>query len=196
MEKTDVIKFFDSLAAGWDEGQEKNDEIINLILDNAKLNKGSSDNKSVLDVACGTGFLIPDYKDRGIKDITAIDISPRMIEIAKGKFPDVNFICGDAENTDFDKKFDAIVVYNAFPHFIDGEALINRLSNFLNENGTLTIAHGLSRERLSKHHSGSANKVSKGLMSAKELSEIFDKAYLSVTTLIDDDRMYQVVGKR
>ncbi len=196
MNKKDVIEFFNLLADSWDENQTRSDEIINKILDNAELSKGKSESKSVLDVACGTGFLIPDYKDRGIKDIIAIDISPKMIEIARNKFPDINFICGDVEDTKFNKKFDAIVVYNAFPHFPDGKELIKNLSELLNEGGTLTIAHGLSREKLSKHHSGSAKHVSNGLMSASDLSEIFQFYNLKVTTKIDDEIMYQVVGKR
>lgn len=46
---------------------------------------------------------------------------------------------------------------------------------------------------LDRHHSGSAHKVSNKLMSEDDLAEIFSK-YLTVTTKVSDDSMYQVVG--
>ena len=37
----------------------------------------------VLDIACGTGVIISDYISRGIRKCVAVDISQKMIEIAK-----------------------------------------------------------------------------------------------------------------
>lgn len=196
MDKQEVKKYFDELAPEWDAQLIRSDEKINLILDNTGLKKGECEDKVVLDVACGTGVLIPDYKERGIKNITAIDISDEMIKIAKEKFPDVNFICDDVEKVTFDKKFDAIVVYNAFPHFPNGSALIEKLSSLLNEGGMLTIAHGMSKKQIDNHHQGSAKKVSNGLISAKILAKIFKYFKLEVTTEIENDIMYQVVGRK
>ena len=196
MNKEEVKKYFDQLAPEWDAQLIRSDEKINLILDNAGLIKGQCEGKKVLDVACGTGVLINDYKLRGIKDITAIDISDEMIKIAKEKFPDVNFICADVENTDFETKFDAIVVYNAFPHFPNGSALIEKLSSLINDGGTLTIAHGMSRKQIDNHHQGSAKNVSNGLISAKTLAKIFKYFKLDVVVEIENDSMYQVVGRR
>ena len=88
-----------------------------------------------------------------------------------GKFsgePRVTIICGNAENTAFDRKFDRIVVYNAFPQFPNPKRLIKTLSALLKESGRLTIARGASRETIDAHHSGSARKVSNGLMHAEE----------------------------
>lgn len=192
MDKEAVIAFFDRLAPNWDADMVRNDEIINTILDNA----GVAENKTVLDVACGTGVLIPDYLQRKVESVTGIDISPRMAEIAKAKFSQerVTILCGDVETADFDRLFDCVVVYNAFPHFPDPERLIQRLSCLLQPNGTLTVAHGMSREKIDAHHHGAANHVSNGLMSVEDLSEIFAK-YLTVTIMISNERMYQVVGK-
>ena len=193
IETNEVIAFFDRLAPGWDVEMIRNDEIINTILDNAGVTAG----KDVLDVACGTGVLIPDYLRRDVASVTAIDISPRMAEIAQGKFPqeEVTILCGDVETADFGKQFDCIVVYNAFPHFPDPERLIARLSSLLKTGGTLTVAHGMSREKIDAHHHGAASHVSNGLMSAEDLAAIFEK-YLLVGTVLSDDRMYQVVGKK
>jgi demethylmenaquinone methyltransferase/2-methoxy-6-polyprenyl-1,4-benzoquinol methylase len=43
---------------------------------------------SVLDVACGTGVLFPDYLARNVKSVTGIDLSPAMIDVAKVKYSD------------------------------------------------------------------------------------------------------------
>ena len=61
--------------------------------------------------------------------------------------------------------------------------------------GYVTVAHGMSRERINAHHSGAAAHVSNGLMEAKELSDIFAR-YLEVETVISDDKMYQVAGRK
>lgn len=193
MEKKDIIEFFDMCAPEWDADMIHNDDIINIILDNAKVCEG----KDVLDVACGTGVLIPDYLARNVNTVTAIDISPEMVKIAKGKFrqENVRIICGDVEAKEFEHKFDCIVVYNAFPHFPEPENLIKILASHLKDDGVLTVAHGMSRAQIDHHHSGKASKVSKGLMSADELAEIFEKN-LEVSVKISDNRMYQVVGNK
>ena len=191
MDKRDVIEFFDSCAPKWDSNMVRNEAAISRILDNAKIEAG----KDVLDVACGTGVLFPDYIKRNVKSLTGIDISPKMAEIAKSKFIEENIfvVCGDVEEFSFDKKFDAVVVYNAFPHFPNPERLIEKLSSIVKVGGTVTVAHGMSRKMLEKHHSGAAKNVSIGLISEDALADIFGK-YLKVTTKISDDEMYQVVG--
>ena len=193
IETKEVIAFFDRLAPGWDAELIRNDEIISTILYNATVIEG----KDVLDVACGTGVLIPDYLKRDVASVTGIDISPKMAEIARAKFsqPEVTILCGDVETADFGKQFDCIVVYNAFPHFPDPERLIRTLSGLLKPGGTLTVAHGMSREKIDAHHHGAASHVSNGLMPVEQLAAIFEK-YLTVTTTISNDRMYQVVGKK
>ncbi len=186
-----VIRFFDSLAPGWDQGQILNHEIIDRILDNAGVSAGVS----VLDVASGTGVLVPWYLKRGAASITAVDISPEMVNIGKKKYPscEVNFICGDVETLSFDQKFDRVIVFNSFPHFSEPERLVCRLAELLKPGGSLTVAHSMSRAQLDKHHAGSASMVSIELLPAVQLETIFGN-YLSVTTSIDNDEMYQVVG--
>ncbi len=193
IETKEVIEFFDRLAPDWDAELIRNDDIISTILDNAAVTEG----KVVLDVACGTGVLIPDYLKRKVASVTGIDISPKMAEIAEEKFPqeNVTILCGDVEETEFGRLFDCVVVYNAFPHFPEPERLVARLASLLKPGGTLTVAHGMSREKIDAHHRGAACRVSNGLMSAEELSAIF-AGHLTVSTVISDDRMYQVTGRR
>lgn len=192
MNKQDVIVFFDRCAPQWDAQMIKSDGIIGKILDNAEVGEAMD----ILDVACGTGVLFPYYLERGVASVTGIDISPEMAKIAGEKFagePKVQVLCGDVEDTVFRRKFDRIVVYNAFPHFPDPRRLIAKLSSLLKEDGRLTIAHGQSRETIDGHHQGSASKVSNGLMAADSLKKLFD-AHFQVEVMISNRHMYQVSG--
>lgn len=190
---SDVIEFFDRLAPEWDAEMIRNEEVISTILDHACVSRG----KTVLDVACGTGVLIQDYLDREVSRVTAVDISPRMMEIARSKFTDprIHFICGDVETADYAKPFDCIMVYNAFPHFPDQERLIARLASLLNVDGQLSIAHGMSRKKIDQHHHGAAKYVSNGLMPVIGLQKIMGK-YVEVTTAVSNEKMYLVTGRR
>lgn len=192
MEKKDIIEFFDCFAPGWDAGMVKNDAIIGTILDNVQVGA----DMDILDVACGTGVMFDYYLQRNVASVTGIDISPEMARIATAKYEmqnKIRVICGDVEEYPFDQKFDRIVVYNAFPHFPVPERLIAILAGLLKNNGRLTIAHGMSREAIDRHHKGTASKVSRGLMSAEDLKTMFER-HFDVDTVISDDKMYQVSG--
>src|SRR5574344_27930 len=90
MIKADEIQYFNELASNWDEHISLNEETISTILDKAGIVEGSR----VLDVATGTGVLIPYYLKRKVESVCGIDISPKMIEIARSKFDDprVSFV--------------------------------------------------------------------------------------------------------
>ncbi len=192
MNNKDIIEFFDKRASVWDEINEHSPLVIEKILNNAKLTEGSD----LLDVACGTGVMFDYYLSRGAETVTGIDISPEMVKIAKEKYKiesKIEVVCGDILTAKFNKKFDLIVVYNAFPHFPDPEALIKKLASLLNSGGRLTVAHGASREEINACHEGEASKVSLGLMSETDLAKLFEP-YFKVETVISDNTMYQVSG--
>ena len=191
MKKETVISFFDKCAPWWDADMIRNEDIIATILDNCGIRPGIR----VLDVACGTGVLFPDYLSRGVAEVTAIDISPEMAKIAASKFPEVQVICGDVEETPFDRAFDAVMVYNAFPHFPDPAKLVRRLAELVVPGGRLSIAHGMSRAALTNHHAGRASTVSIDLLHEKELAALMEP-YFEVDVIISTDRMYQVCGVR
>ena len=190
MEKKTISDFFDRCAPWWDADLVRNEELIAAILNNGGVRPGMD----VLDVACGTGVLFPDYLKRGVASVTAIDLSPEMAKIAATKFPEVQVICGDVEETKFDKQFDCVMVYNAFPHFPDPEKLIRVLAGLVKPGGKLSVAHGMSRAALTDHHKR-ASAVSIDLLHEQELAAIFRK-WFDVDVVISTDQMYQVSGVR
>lgn len=191
MDKNSVRDFFNACAPGWDAGMVRNERIIATILDGARVCAG----KTVLDVACGTGVLFPDYLARGTAHVTAIDLSPAMAEIARSKAAGkpVTVLCGDVERYDFGRTLDCVVVYNAFPHFPDSRRAVAALERLVAPRGTLTIAHGMSRARLAQHHSGSASAVSVALPEIDDLAAMLSPEF-SVSVRISNDEMYQLTA--
>jgi len=191
MTKKEVVDYFDRCAPSWDANMIRNEEVIKKILDNGGIKKGVS----VLDVACGTGVLFPDYLARNVSSVLGVDISPEMAKIAAGKCDDprVRVLCSDVTEMQTDELFDCIMVYNAFPHFPEPRLLIQRLSDMLRTGGRLSVAHGMSRDKLAKHHSGEALRVSLDLPDTEYMTAIFSD-WLDVDCVVSDDEMYQVSG--
>ena len=194
MDKNKIKEFFNNWASRWDDDMIKNDVIMNIILDNAKVSEG----KNILDVACGTGVMIDYYLEREVNSVTGVDFSEKMCEIASEKYKNnnkVKIICEDIEEYTGDIKYDSIIVYNSFPHFSNAEDLISHLGDLLEKDGILTIAHGMSREVINSHHSNVSSDIKTDLMDAHDLADVFSK-YLEVTTIISNDKMYQVSGRK
>lgn len=188
MEKWDGIASFDRCAPAWEAEMGRNDEIIEKILDNAEVGEGCD----VLDVACGAGGLFPYYLRRGAASVTGVDLSAEMVKMAAEKFegePAVRVICGDVEALTFDRKFDRIVVYNAFPRFAYPKRLLKTLAGLLKEDGRLTIAHSASWETDDRSADGDSN----ALMPAGELMKLFDP-HFTVEVMISNRQMYQLSG--
>ena len=193
IDKNKVKDFFNALAKHWDEDTIIDDKIIDVIFTNARIEKGNC----VLDVACGTGVLIPYYFDAGVSFVTAIDLSPEMVRIASEKYHSekTKFICGDATIHRFTKKYDNVVIYNAFPHFGDPYKLIANLSSCLKQGGYFTIAHSMSREKINMHHENIDTDLFVDLPTIDELSIMVGK-HLRVTTTVSDEKMYQIVAEK
>lgn len=195
MNKNSIINFFNDFSSSWDDNLIINEDKINKILNIANINE----NASVLDIACGTGVLIPFYLDRRVSLVTGVDISPNMIDIARNKFlqyNNVEFICADADVEKFDKKYDSCMIFNAFPHFINPNKLLSNLLPAVKDGGTLTIAHDMGRKMLDAHHSNCASSVSRGLMHEDELEKIFISVGLTDIIKIAAEDIYIVSGKK
>ena len=87
---------------GWDE------ELARLVAVIAALPAGR-----VLDVACGTGFLTRHLRG----DVTGIDQSATMLEIASDRCPDATFLQADALALPFaDRSFDRVFTGHFYGH--------------------------------------------------------------------------------
>jgi len=84
----------------------------------------SHEDISVLEIGCGTGETIHDLKG---KRKVGIDYSEKMIEIAKGRFPDVEFHTMAAENIQLEEKFDLIILSNLVGFLDDVQSVFRQL---------------------------------------------------------------------
>lgn len=189
MNKRDIVSFFDEKAQVWDEELIIDNEVVEAILSNGGVKKG----RDILDVACGTGVLFPYYYEKGVASVTGIDISGEMVKKGKLKFPHADIFQGDAEGFSFEKEFDVVMIYNAFPHFVNPDALFENLYKYLKVGGRISVSHGMSKEKIDECHKGVAKGISNELPEAEELARQMSK-YFQIDTVISDSRMYQVSG--
>ncbi len=79
----------------------------------------------VLEIGSGSGDLLaalrPSY---GV----GIDVSPRMVELARARHPELRFDVGAGEELDLDEKFDYIVLSDLVPYVHDLLALFERVA--------------------------------------------------------------------
>jgi ubiquinone/menaquinone biosynthesis C-methylase UbiE len=76
--------------------------------------------KRTLDVACGTGFLTRHLRG----DVTALDQSARMLEIARERAPEATFVQSDAIPLPFDDgAFDRVFTGHFYGHLDEDERI-------------------------------------------------------------------------
>jgi SAM-dependent methyltransferase len=93
---------------------------------------------SVLEVGCGTGELIGNIK--GARKV-GIDFSPRMIELAKNQFNNVEFHCMNAEKIGLEEKFDLIVLSNLIGHLDDIQKVFTNLHKLCHSRTRIVVTY-------------------------------------------------------
>lgn len=94
----------------------------------------------ILEIGCGTGYLT----ERLVQlfpqcQLTAVDLAPGMIEVAKERVKDkpVGFICADVEEMTLEDTYDLIVSNATFQWFNQMENTIRRLFEALKPDGMI-----------------------------------------------------------
>lgn len=103
--------------------------------------KKSKHLKNILEIGCGPGTWTNMLAEK-CDTLTAIDISEKMLEIAKVEIrnKNVQIICGDfLSDTLKDEKFDAIYTVRAFEYFDDKIKSIKKIKRSLNNHGRICI---------------------------------------------------------
>lgn len=93
--------------------------------------------KAVLELACGTGSILKQLRPR--YDVTGVDLSKGMLEIAARKVPRATLIQGDMTEISLGTTFDVVLcVYDSINHllrFADWEAVFERARAHLGDGG-------------------------------------------------------------
>jgi ubiquinone/menaquinone biosynthesis C-methylase UbiE len=124
----------------------------------------------VLDVGCGSGYLLRRLADRfpQARELAGIDPAPGMVEAARGASRGderLRFAAGAAEQLQFaDGTFDLVVSTTSFDHWADQRAGLSECARVLAPNGHLVLTDrfsGLLSPTLLLGHRGRARTVSK-----------------------------------
>jgi len=95
---------------------------------------------SVLDVACGPGYVSAAVKELGALP-TGIDFSEKMVVIAKEMFPDIPFVQGDAQDLPFgDASFDRVLISFGLLHLSHPERACAEACRVLKSGGRFGFA--------------------------------------------------------
>lgn len=182
--------FFNAVAETWDSHEPCTREQIQSFLFSCGLER----NKKTLDLGCGTGIISDILLQAGCA-VTALDLSDKMIEAARKKHAgkDIRFVCGDFYEFS-EGGFEQVVVFNAYPHFLDKSAFVEKLASILSEGGTFLIAHNIGRETLSRHHSG-VRDISCELLPVLEESKYFSPSF-TVLSARETENSYLIRGQK
>ena len=97
---------------------------------------------SILDVGCGRGFLLKKLSEKsepGTK-FFGIDISPKLVEIAKSNNPEATLEIGDAEKMRFaDATFDFVFMTEALEHMQDFSKSLSEVMRVLKPGGIFIV---------------------------------------------------------
>jgi SAM-dependent methyltransferase len=97
---TQSQRYYDAVYSGKDYADEA--RRIKLFIAEHK----RSDGHALLDVACGTGGHVPYLRDAF--DYEGLDLDPKMLALARGRFPDIPFHQGDMVDFDLGRTFDVV----------------------------------------------------------------------------------------
>jgi len=94
----------------------------------------------ILDVGCGTGFLLQFFEQTGNHKVFASDITPKMLQLASLKYTFPYYFRGDSYALPFkDNTFDFVMCNSLLHHLYDWESALGELSRVLKRGGTLFV---------------------------------------------------------
>ena len=177
-----VKEFFNRIAQTYE--HQDNDNISKLLsfID-------FKDVHDVLDLGCGQGILSTKLASLlPSAQIVGLDLSEKMIEIAKNNIsnPRINFLAGDYYSFNPDRKFDLIICFDAYPHFLDKDGFVSKSIDLLSSNGRLIIMHDASKDMINSHHDRHAMGVSTPLKEVSEEIKPFLNKFELVKSLDED----------
>ena len=111
----------------------EDDFIIDIIKKN-KIHKGN-----ILDLGCGTGKFLDWFPDTRYF-YTGVDISPKMIDVARHKYPEAKFTVSDMSKKNiYESNLDSIVSLFSLSYCLKPEVVLKNCYNSLKDNGNIFI---------------------------------------------------------
>lgn len=190
-----VARYFDDRAAEWEFMEHRTASPLQPAV---ALMAGVGKGAAVLDAGSGLGVMMPTYLDLGAARVLGVDVSPEMAARADERWADhsqISFIAADIAHLETDERFDAVVVYNAYPHLMEREALIANCARLLRAGGRFVVAHSTGRQDINAHHEAVAAGVSLGLRPAAEEAAAWEGPF-AIDILVDTPAFYAFGGHK
>jgi SAM-dependent methyltransferase len=104
-------------------------------------------NDRVLDVGCGPGELANQLAKHA-KEVIGIDFADAMISEASRRYPNLEFLQADAEQTPFDNaRFDVVVVNYCAHHLARPDRVFEELHRVMTNGGRLSLIHPIQTQQ-------------------------------------------------
>lgn len=154
---------------------------------------------TLLEPGCGTGRLTVELAEAVAPggSVMALDISPRMVEVAKqrlGRCNNAEVLTVELESRILpERAFDAVVCHQVFPHLNDKPRALERMACLLKPQGHLIISHFIGREEINDVHRKAGTVVEHDLLpDAAEMRELLEAGGFDVLELVDMPDFYML----
>lgn len=187
-----VKRFFNKLASNWDENNKDDISNIEDIISYLKISSGDK----ILDIGCGTGIITPILSKISNNTVIGLDISNKMIKVAKNKnsFNNVKYISYDYYKYNKDK-YNYIVCFNAYPHFVNLDLFIKKSYDLLLDNGILAIIFNHNHIKINSFHENINSDISRNINSPIEEGKLFEK-YFNIYFSLEEENKYILLLKK
>jgi demethylmenaquinone methyltransferase/2-methoxy-6-polyprenyl-1,4-benzoquinol methylase len=189
--------YFDSIADQWHDLPD-----LARRLDDGLSRFGIRHDEVVLDIGCGTGNLTLALLRRlgGAGRVVAIDISEKMLELAKSKIRDPRaawYHAGVDRLPCAAESADRVMCYSVWPHFNDAEAAAREFRRVLRPGGLLHVWHLISRDEVNRIHQNADEAVQEDrLPPAGETGCLLTGLGFTVEEETDDESRYLVTARK
>lgn len=171
------------------------DDNFNVLLEQPAMAKllPELNGKSVLDLGCGYGHNCIDFINRGAVHVVGVDISERMLDVAKSESAHEKIEYINMSMTDIDRlneKFDFIYSSLAFHYVEDFEAFAEKMYSLLNKGGQLLFSQEHPLTTATKNGEGHFNKDENGKKISYTYSNYNEAGKRTVTWYVDGVEKY------
>jgi ubiquinone/menaquinone biosynthesis C-methylase UbiE len=188
-DKQKEIRFFDAHAAA-DDYNVFSDAANARLIDGFVRLTGLESGAKVIDLGCGSGIFTYLLSARGFK-VAGLDISPKLLELARRKYPDLQFDEGDVEALPYEAgSVDGVLLSGLVHHLPDPSQCAAEVARVLRPGGKFVAFDPnranpfmyLYRDRSSPFYSPVGVTANERPVRADETAETFRKAGLQVGT--------------
>jgi len=192
------IAFFDHQAPSWDQTGPDPGQTLRRLEEIAPL-LALRAGQDIVEVGCGTGQITGWLVDRVRPGrVTAADFSPRMLEQARSRAVDAEFVLLDiCQEEPVARRFDVVLCFHSFPHFRDQAGALRQMAVLLKQNGELLVVHLSGSTKLNAFHHAIGGAVGADrLPPLAEWRSLLQPIGLDLVEAIDREDLFLVRARR